>query len=276
MATQRLSPLSPKDAQALIHAALEHPQPTVRQRAYGILLLTHGHSVVAVAEQLGVARRTVYHWIERFRAHGFDALEDQPRSGRPSQVTGDYRQRMEFLLSRDPHAFRHEVPSYTPQSGWTVRRLSDHLAADTGIQISPGHLRQLLKDWGYVYGAKQVTRVTRHAVPSLLFAPWPSALDALGDLCWQERETVVLTTWTKKPRARPLETESEAANEEINDITTGAEAVAPTEVDNPGQRLTDDPEIRMLLRAVERLVERENQRLSRVLAVQDSRQETRA
>lgn len=232
MATQRLSPLSPKDAQALIHAALEHPQPTVRQRAYGILLLTHGHSVVAVAKQLGVARRTVYHWIERFRAHGFDALEDQPRSGRPSQVTGDYRQRMEFLLSRDPHAFRHEVPSYTPQSGWTVRRLSDHLAADTGIRIGPGHLRQLLEDLGNRCRGPAGHPASRamQCHPCCLPSPAPSMRWATS--CWQERETVVLTTWTKKPRARPLETESEAANEEINDITTET-TMTPTEVDNP-------------------------------------------
>ena len=53
----------------------------VVRRARAVLLLAHGHSVVSVAAQVGLAPRHVHKWSRRFLEQGLPGLEDKPRPG---------------------------------------------------------------------------------------------------------------------------------------------------------------------------------------------------
>jgi hypothetical protein len=57
-------------------------------RIQALLWLAAGQSVKRIAEVLGVSRRTVYYWAERFQQRSDLALADRfadaPRSGRPA------------------------------------------------------------------------------------------------------------------------------------------------------------------------------------------------
>ena len=53
------------------------------ERGRIVLLLADGLPVSEVARRVGVQRRIVRKWGERFLAHRLDGLTDLPRSGRP-------------------------------------------------------------------------------------------------------------------------------------------------------------------------------------------------
>jgi hypothetical protein len=54
--------------------------PAARARRGRILLLlAAGQSITAVAARVGLNRRHVYKWVERFQAQGLAGLTEQPR-----------------------------------------------------------------------------------------------------------------------------------------------------------------------------------------------------
>ena len=53
------------------------------RRARMVLLAAEGVPLRQIAERLGVQRRVVRPWLDRFRQTGMDGLRDRPRPGRP-------------------------------------------------------------------------------------------------------------------------------------------------------------------------------------------------
>jgi DNA invertase Pin-like site-specific DNA recombinase len=47
-----------------------------------ILLLEEGMSISVIARTVGISRRFIYKWVQRFLAAGVEGLVDQPRYGR--------------------------------------------------------------------------------------------------------------------------------------------------------------------------------------------------
>jgi transposase len=60
-------------------------------RAQTILLLAKGMSVSAVGREVGLARRIVCKWADRFTRKRLRGLSDAPRSGRPPRFSPDRR-----------------------------------------------------------------------------------------------------------------------------------------------------------------------------------------
>jgi hypothetical protein len=60
-------------------------------RARTILLLADGMSQAEVARRVGLRRRIVRKWAERFVERGLLGLNDAPRSGRPPRFPPDRR-----------------------------------------------------------------------------------------------------------------------------------------------------------------------------------------
>lgn len=56
-------------------------------RAKMILLAAQGKSNDQIADKLDMPRKTVSRWRKRFYESGLAGLEDQPRSGRPSDFS---------------------------------------------------------------------------------------------------------------------------------------------------------------------------------------------
>ena len=61
------------------------------RRALGLLELDRGKTYSAVSETLRVTIPTLSSWATRYREKGLEMLEDQPRSGRPIQISGEQR-----------------------------------------------------------------------------------------------------------------------------------------------------------------------------------------
>ena len=52
------------------------------RRARIILLLADGMTITDIARTVGISRRFVYKWVERFQQQGLAGLADQPGRGR--------------------------------------------------------------------------------------------------------------------------------------------------------------------------------------------------
>ena len=67
------------------------------RRATALLALARGHSYCAVARHLQVRYATVADWAKNFMTTGLAARVDQPRSGRPLQISGPERAKLTAL-----------------------------------------------------------------------------------------------------------------------------------------------------------------------------------
>lgn len=134
------------DELAIIQHAMEYDErPEVRIRAAAIHMLYKGLTQTEAGELLDVSRTTVFYWRVRWLEGGIEGLADQPRSGRPAKADTAYIQALEQCLQQDPHTFGYAF------SVWTVERVAQHLSQQTGITLSAGRLRALLRRLGYVY-----------------------------------------------------------------------------------------------------------------------------
>jgi transposase len=112
-----------------------------------ILAAAEGKNNSQIARELGVCVDTVRMW--RMRWIGLQAveladlsvserLEENPRSGRPAQITAE--QRCQLI------AMACEAPAERPISQWTGREIADEAMARGIIEhLSPRHATRLLK-----------------------------------------------------------------------------------------------------------------------------------
>ena len=76
--------LTPAERQLLLarQRAITTPAGLAR-RARIIVLMADGVTITAIAAMVGMSRRHVYKWIQRFVQKGLEGLRDQPGRGRP-------------------------------------------------------------------------------------------------------------------------------------------------------------------------------------------------
>jgi putative transposase len=107
------------------------------QRASALLQRQAGHTLLHIAETLRVSRQSVARGRDRDRQAGLQALDEQPRSGRPVRIDGKQRAQLTALACSTPPQGR---------ARWTLRLLADkavELGYCTGL--SHTHARQILK-----------------------------------------------------------------------------------------------------------------------------------
>lgn len=115
-----------------------------RKRALVILLAAEGMSNRAIAERVGLHQGHVGVWRKRFLTSRLEGLEDLPRPGRP-RVRGDAaREAIEWLLTQQG--------AHEPDKPWTIRKVTETLSQEFGINISVSQVRRILIDLGLPYG----------------------------------------------------------------------------------------------------------------------------
>lgn len=122
----------------------------LRTRAQMILLSAEqGLKAARIAELVRDNERTVQRWLQRYQAEGVKGLYDAPRSGKPGKVTQFYKDKLLESVRLRPRALGLDF------SLWTLERLSDYMAQQTGIRISAEAVRQHLKAGGIVLSRPQ-------------------------------------------------------------------------------------------------------------------------
>ena len=114
--------------------------PRLRERLEMVKAAGLGHDVGWIARWSGRTPATVRRWLAAFRAGGVAALADAPRPGRPPRADAAYLAAREAAVETPPRELG------LPFDVRTSARLSAHLEQTTGVPISPGWLRVLLKE----------------------------------------------------------------------------------------------------------------------------------
>jgi len=124
----------------------------LRTRAQMVLLAAERRLTAAeIAEIVRVSEETVRRWLKRYLAEGIEGLRDVPHPGAPRKVTAEYRERLIHAVRRRPRSLG------LPFSLWTLRRLADHMAEQTGIRVEYETVRLHLKASGIVLSRPQHT-----------------------------------------------------------------------------------------------------------------------
>jgi transposase len=113
-------------------------------RARIILMVAAGVPVAAIARQLSTTRVTVRQWRDRFfNARDIEALNDLPRSGRPSRVPVEVRCELVKLACTRPDPKRTKF-----RESWTRGALREALRRETGCTLSITEVGRVLRTDG--------------------------------------------------------------------------------------------------------------------------------
>ncbi len=124
----------------------------LRTRAQIILLaLEQRLAAPAIAAIVREHETTVLRWLKRYRAEGLAGLHDRPMPGAPTKTDAAYATQLVAAVRRRPRSLG------LPYSLWTLRRLADYLAEETGVRISYETVRRILAAAGIVLSRPQHT-----------------------------------------------------------------------------------------------------------------------
>lgn len=103
----------------------------------------HGLTQTEIAEQYGIARKTVYNWLTRLESRPIaEAITDDERPGRPSKLSPEARRRFARLLRESPRAADYDAERWTPP---LVQRF---VAEEFDVEYSLPHVRRLMRENG--------------------------------------------------------------------------------------------------------------------------------
>lgn len=90
----------------------------VQKRTLGLKKLHSGMTYQAVSNLLEVSYPTVLDWAKKYKAEGLIFLQDKPRSGRPTGLSGEDRAKVTAIACSDaPEGYQR----------WSLRLLADRL-----------------------------------------------------------------------------------------------------------------------------------------------------
>jgi len=123
-------------------AELYRTTKDVRVRTRVQMILLSGEQGLRTGQIATIVRQnddTVRTWLKRYQTEGINGLQDNPRSGNPGKVTTEYQEQLLASVRRRPRSLDQ------PYSLWTLERLADYMAEQTGLRVSPDTVRRRLK-----------------------------------------------------------------------------------------------------------------------------------
>ncbi len=139
----RLSPKRVQLLSALKREAERDGAFRVAKRIHAVLLNHQQHSSGTIAAILEAPRSKVSLWLAQYEEHGWEALLEGHRSGRPKQLDTRQRQDLCDILDSGPVA-------YGFVSGvWTSPMIARVIQEEYEVTYHPGHVRKLLQELGF-------------------------------------------------------------------------------------------------------------------------------
>lgn len=146
----RLPELSSEAIAELDHLYRTTDDVRLRMRAQMVLLAAEQRMLAPeIARIVRTDDETVRAWLRRYRAEGIAGLADAPRPGVKPKVTPEYRAQLLETVRQRPRSLGQ------PYSLWTLQRLADYMAEQTGIRVSHITVRAYLKANGIVLSRPQ-------------------------------------------------------------------------------------------------------------------------
>lgn len=116
------------------------PQGRVAVRLHAIIRAAK-HPLKVVADILGIAPKTLWLWIRRYKAKGIEGLTDQPKAARRRRLSGSQEQTVLNWIDDS-------VDSQGRQIHWTLERLCQAIRDEFGIKVGVSTIWTWLKKEG--------------------------------------------------------------------------------------------------------------------------------
>lgn len=140
--SSRMDKLADVSADALRAALGDVESAKAAKRLMVALDYKHSVSVDVLTERYGIPRSTLYYWLDRFEEGSIeDAIEDEPRPGRPPRLTETARETLQEDLADDPADHGYDADAWTPEL------VQSHVEREYGVSYSTGHVRRLLREF---------------------------------------------------------------------------------------------------------------------------------
>jgi transposase len=110
----RISPAETRELERIVRE--QRGEARVYRRARMVLLAGSGTSIAAIARKTGTNRTRVGDWLRRFQSDGVGGLKDQPRSGRPVEVTSIERHQVIAAACSEPSEYGLERTTWSHES----------------------------------------------------------------------------------------------------------------------------------------------------------------
>jgi transposase len=137
--------LSKDQRKKLRKAMREDECPHFRDRILIVLLANDGKTQQQVADFIGCSLRTVSDWFIHGDPDDLESFRDGRSYGNNRKATPEYIDLLLKIVEQEPTELGYEF------GRWTAQRLSEHLAQETGVGLSSGQVKRLLKEKGYRY-----------------------------------------------------------------------------------------------------------------------------
>lgn len=135
----RLPEQTPEQLQTLDELYRSTKDVGLRTRAQMVLLAAEkGWSASVIAEVVRQEENTVRTWLDRYIAEGIEGLKDKPHAGAAPKITPSDSAGLLQAVRQRPRSLELAL------STWTMQRLADHMAQQTGIRLSAEAVRQHL------------------------------------------------------------------------------------------------------------------------------------
>ena len=145
-------PVTPQETETLDHLYRTTRSARLRTRAQALLLAIEEKMVAPqIAAITRMSEHSVRRWIRRFNAEGAEGLHDAPRLGKAKKASKSYRERLLQVVRQRPRSLDQ------PYSLWTLQRLADFMAEETGERVSHESVRRYLLAGGIVLSRPQHT-----------------------------------------------------------------------------------------------------------------------
>lgn len=115
----RVSPGAREELERIVRE--QRGEARLYRRARMVLLAASGASIASVARQMGTNRARVGAWLQRFEERGIEGLADEPRSGRPAEISALERHQVIAAACSEPTEFGLE------RAVWSHESLADAL-----------------------------------------------------------------------------------------------------------------------------------------------------
>lgn len=135
-----IPPLTAEELEALEKLYRTTKDVRLRTRAQIVLLAGEQRMTApTIAKIVREGDQTVRNWLKRWMAEGIEGLKDRPMPGPPPKITEEYKEQLLASVRRRPRSLGR------PYSMWTLQRLSDSMAEQTGLRACYETVRLVLK-----------------------------------------------------------------------------------------------------------------------------------
>jgi len=115
-------------------------------RLVAAIAYKHGVTQSALAEWLGVERKTIYNWLTRLERSGLESgLADAERPGRPRKLDDEDLDELRETLRGPPTDAGHDAPA------WTTELVQAHVRSRFDVDYSRPSCRRLMHEAGLRY-----------------------------------------------------------------------------------------------------------------------------